>query len=220
MGVVPITESLAIHRFVPPTDRTGLCAYPSCGLPESVVRHFRFGPEEITPLCVITVDESLTRRRRPFRFRVARIEQVGTGNDLFYVYGQRLTLHGGPSRRNVPVHVMRAREVIGIEPGPDGAMWLEDMPAGTRLDAGPYQTYVKAADGSWGRPWCAPSLRGALVWRLYGTGEARITLPDALPERFRKTRERYDWPAAPLLDTGGYLSCGCHGTQSDHTCAD
>lgn len=203
MGVVPITESLAIHRFVPPTDRTGLCAYPSCGLPESVVRHFRFGPEEITPLCVITVDESLTRRRRPFRFRVARIEQVGTGNDLFYVYGQRLTLHGGPSRRNAPVHVVRAREVIGIEPGPDGAMWLEDMPAGTRLDAGPYQTYVKAADGSWGRPWCGPSFRNrALVWRVYGTGEARITLPDA------------------LLDTGGYLSCGCHGTQSDHTCAD
>lgn len=22
----------------------------------------------------------------------------------------------------------------------------------------------------------------------------------------------------PLLDSGGYLACGCHGTQSDHTC--
>jgi hypothetical protein len=23
---------------------------------------------------------------------------------------------------------------------------------------------------------------------------------------------------APLLDSGGYLKCGCHGTQRDHTC--
>ena len=22
----------------------------------------------------------------------------------------------------------------------------------------------------------------------------------------------------PLLDSGGYLSCGCHGSQRDHTC--
>jgi hypothetical protein len=22
----------------------------------------------------------------------------------------------------------------------------------------------------------------------------------------------------PLLDTGGYLNCGCHGSQRDHTC--
>ncbi|RZU49336.1 hypothetical protein EV385_1081 [Krasilnikovia cinnamomea] len=22
----------------------------------------------------------------------------------------------------------------------------------------------------------------------------------------------------PLLDVGGYLACGCHGSQRDHTC--
>jgi hypothetical protein len=25
---------------------------------------------------------------------------------------------------------------------------------------------------------------------------------------------------APLLDVGGYLGCGCHGSQRDHTCTD
>ncbi|MEQ4207921.1 hypothetical protein [Actinopolymorpha sp. B9G3] len=24
--------------------------------------------------------------------------------------------------------------------------------------------------------------------------------------------------ADPILDVGGYLPCGCHGTQRDHTC--
>jgi hypothetical protein len=24
----------------------------------------------------------------------------------------------------------------------------------------------------------------------------------------------------PLLDVGGYLACGCHGSQSEHTCTD
>lgn len=24
----------------------------------------------------------------------------------------------------------------------------------------------------------------------------------------------------PITDSGGYLSCGCHGSQRDHTCTD
>jgi len=24
----------------------------------------------------------------------------------------------------------------------------------------------------------------------------------------------------PLLDVGGYLACGCHGSQREHTCTD
>jgi hypothetical protein len=34
----------------------------------------------------------------------------------------------------------------------------------------------------------------------------------------RPTDERPEEWEVPLLDTGGYLACGCHGSQRDHTC--
>ncbi len=37
-------------------------------------------------------------------------------------------------------------------------------------------------------------------------------------DRADDTGSAHDAVDAPLLDVGGYLACGCHGSQRDHTC--
>lgn len=43
-------------------------------------------------------------------------------------------------------------------------------------------------------------------------------LADVVNERFQVGT--LNWSEANIVDTGGYLPCGCHGSQKDHTCTD
>jgi hypothetical protein len=50
---------------------------------------------------------------------------------------------------------------------------------------------------------------------------ADVTPADTTRGATTDTADDADWLDAwrdILLDSGGYLACGCHGTQRDHTC--
>ncbi|GGQ79630.1 DUF6197 family protein [Couchioplanes azureus] len=62
-------------------------------------------------------------------------------------------------------------------------------------------------------------------WNDYAdqTADKVITTLRAAADEYDSTHSSDHLPDAdaadvPLLDTGGYLACGCHGSQRDHTC--
>ncbi len=58
------------------------------------------------------------------------------------------------------------------------------------------------------------------IRRWFDIGDGKDTEAEA-QENVRAYRDEHNTPASyfePIVDTGGYLSCGCHGSQRDHTC--
>ncbi len=50
------------------------------------------------------------------------------------------------------------------------------------------------------------------------SGRSWDTRRDAGLDADRHDERHDDGTEPPLLDVGGYLACGCHGSQSEHTC--
>ncbi|MEV4533402.1 hypothetical protein AB0J82_06175 [Asanoa sp. NPDC049518] len=50
------------------------------------------------------------------------------------------------------------------------------------------------------------------------TAEVRERVADIDGQLTESADYQTSAPQSPLLDPRGYLACGCHGTQRDHTC--
>lgn len=61
------------------------------------------------------------------------------------------------------------------------------------------------------------------IWIQGQKGTEFALLPNSYatpPRAFLDDERGHDWTAGPITDPAGYLPCGCHGSQRDHTCKD